>query len=276
MVALGNGVKYRAISVPANESQFLETIKATANQVAAIYGVPPEKVGGETGGKALEKLAGSSSVGRPGGCSRRRRSDARRAAAGPTSHTCPADEPRGAHPASDRAGTERGHATVPDHRQATGLTPARHTLHHRLRVRAHACHRPRPAPTRTSGSCHRGGRAGARACTGCAPALLDTYEDERLPVARTTLDTAMRSPAATRAGGPSSPNERWVADFTYVATWSDRRLVGRHQQARQARPRRPRHGPVAPRPGQHPRRSPARRDDRPDAAEREARMCTLP
>lgn len=50
VVALGNGVKYRPISVPANESQFLETIKATANQIAAIYGVPPEKVGGETGG----------------------------------------------------------------------------------------------------------------------------------------------------------------------------------------------------------------------------------
>ncbi|MFJ5150842.1 phage portal protein [Streptomyces sp. NPDC088353] len=50
VVALGNGVKYKPISVPANESQFLETIKATANQIAAIYGVPPEKVGGETGG----------------------------------------------------------------------------------------------------------------------------------------------------------------------------------------------------------------------------------
>ncbi|MFF4752660.1 phage portal protein [Streptomyces sp. NPDC001270] len=50
VVALGNGVKYRPISVAANESQFLETIKATANQIAAIYGVPPEKVGGETGG----------------------------------------------------------------------------------------------------------------------------------------------------------------------------------------------------------------------------------
>ncbi len=50
VVALGGGVKYRPISVPANESQFLETIKATANEVAAIYGVPPEKVGGETGG----------------------------------------------------------------------------------------------------------------------------------------------------------------------------------------------------------------------------------
>ncbi|WP_371612883.1 phage portal protein [Streptomyces clavifer] len=49
VVALGLGTKYRPISVPANESQFLETIKASANQIAAIYGVPPEKVGGETG-----------------------------------------------------------------------------------------------------------------------------------------------------------------------------------------------------------------------------------
>ncbi|MEU0634391.1 phage portal protein [Streptomyces sp. NPDC005989] len=50
IVALGLGTKYRPISVPANESQFLETIKASANQIAAIYGVPPEKIGGETGG----------------------------------------------------------------------------------------------------------------------------------------------------------------------------------------------------------------------------------
>ena len=49
VVALGLGTKYRPISVPANESQFLETIKASANQIAAIYGVPPEKVGGTTG-----------------------------------------------------------------------------------------------------------------------------------------------------------------------------------------------------------------------------------
>ncbi|MDP9949129.1 MULTISPECIES: phage portal protein [Streptomyces] len=49
IVALGLGTKYRPISVPANESQFLETIKASANQIAAIYGVPPEKIGGETG-----------------------------------------------------------------------------------------------------------------------------------------------------------------------------------------------------------------------------------
>lgn len=50
VAVLGLGVKYRPISVPANESQFLETIKASANQIAAVYGVPPEKIGGETGG----------------------------------------------------------------------------------------------------------------------------------------------------------------------------------------------------------------------------------
>lgn len=41
---------YDAISVNAEESQFLDTIKATATQVAAIYGVPAEMIGGEPGG----------------------------------------------------------------------------------------------------------------------------------------------------------------------------------------------------------------------------------
>jgi HK97 family phage portal protein len=62
VVALGGGVKYRPISVPAEESQFLETIKATANQVAAIYGVPPEKVGGETGGSLTYNTVEQNSI----------------------------------------------------------------------------------------------------------------------------------------------------------------------------------------------------------------------
>ncbi|AEM87081.1 phage portal protein [Streptomyces violaceusniger] len=49
VAVLGLGTKYKPISVPAEESQFLETIKASANQIAAIYGVPPEKIGGTTG-----------------------------------------------------------------------------------------------------------------------------------------------------------------------------------------------------------------------------------
>ncbi|MFF5421807.1 phage portal protein [Streptomyces misionensis] len=62
VVALGGGVKYRPISVPAEESQFLETIKATANQVAAWYGVPPEKVGGETGGSLTYNTVEQNSI----------------------------------------------------------------------------------------------------------------------------------------------------------------------------------------------------------------------
>lgn len=41
---------YEAITVPAYEAQFIATLKLGATQVAAIYGVPPELVGGETGG----------------------------------------------------------------------------------------------------------------------------------------------------------------------------------------------------------------------------------
>lgn len=62
VVALGLGMKYRPISVPAEESQFLETIKASANQIAAIYGVPPEKVGGETGGSLTYNTVEQNSI----------------------------------------------------------------------------------------------------------------------------------------------------------------------------------------------------------------------
>ncbi|GAA0347826.1 phage portal protein [Actinoallomurus spadix] len=48
-VALGLGVTYKPISVPAEESQFLATIRATKTDIANIYGIPPELIGGETG-----------------------------------------------------------------------------------------------------------------------------------------------------------------------------------------------------------------------------------
>jgi HK97 family phage portal protein len=41
--------KYNAISVPPEEAQFIETMKMTTNQIAAIYGIPPEMIGGESG-----------------------------------------------------------------------------------------------------------------------------------------------------------------------------------------------------------------------------------
>lgn len=48
-VVLGAGVTYKAISVKPEEAQFLATMRATVNQVASIYGIPPERIGGETG-----------------------------------------------------------------------------------------------------------------------------------------------------------------------------------------------------------------------------------
>lgn len=40
---------FDAIGVPADEARFIETLKLSATQIASIYGVPPEEIGGETG-----------------------------------------------------------------------------------------------------------------------------------------------------------------------------------------------------------------------------------
>lgn len=45
----GNDWSWTAMSVKPDEAQFLQTIKATANQVAAIYHVDPQDIGGESG-----------------------------------------------------------------------------------------------------------------------------------------------------------------------------------------------------------------------------------
>lgn len=45
---MGEGLKYQQISIPADESQFLETMKVSATTIAAIYHLPPEMVGGES------------------------------------------------------------------------------------------------------------------------------------------------------------------------------------------------------------------------------------
>lgn len=49
-IVYGKDWDYSAISVPAYEAQFISTMKLGATQLAAIYGVPPELIGGETGG----------------------------------------------------------------------------------------------------------------------------------------------------------------------------------------------------------------------------------
>lgn len=45
----GNDWEWQALSVAPDEAQFLQTIKATATQIAAIYRVSPEDIGGEVG-----------------------------------------------------------------------------------------------------------------------------------------------------------------------------------------------------------------------------------
>ncbi|MCP3817825.1 phage portal protein [Streptomyces sp. A3M-1-3] len=46
----GSDWDFAALQVNPEESQFIETMRLNASQIAAIYGVPPEKVGGDTGG----------------------------------------------------------------------------------------------------------------------------------------------------------------------------------------------------------------------------------
>lgn len=48
-LVFGNDWVFEALSVNPNESQFVQTLRLNATHIAAIFGVPPEMVGGETG-----------------------------------------------------------------------------------------------------------------------------------------------------------------------------------------------------------------------------------
>ena len=49
-LVFGQDWDFNALKVSPEESQFVETMRLNATQMATIYGVPPGKVGGETGG----------------------------------------------------------------------------------------------------------------------------------------------------------------------------------------------------------------------------------
>jgi HK97 family phage portal protein len=49
VLVTGSDWSLTTIGVPADEARFIETLKLTATQVASIYGIPPEMIGGETG-----------------------------------------------------------------------------------------------------------------------------------------------------------------------------------------------------------------------------------
>jgi len=48
-IVFGKDWKYSPITVPPNEAQFIETMQLSATQIANIYGLPPEKLGGQRG-----------------------------------------------------------------------------------------------------------------------------------------------------------------------------------------------------------------------------------
>lgn len=49
-LVFGSDWDFTALAVSPEESQFIETMRLNASQIAAIYGVPPTKVGGDSGG----------------------------------------------------------------------------------------------------------------------------------------------------------------------------------------------------------------------------------
>lgn len=53
VLVTGSDWDYTTIGVPADEARFIETMRMTATQIASIYGIPPEEIGGETAGSSL-------------------------------------------------------------------------------------------------------------------------------------------------------------------------------------------------------------------------------
>jgi HK97 family phage portal protein len=49
IAVLGNGANYQQTTISPDESQFIETQRFSVNQVARIFGVPPEMIGGDAG-----------------------------------------------------------------------------------------------------------------------------------------------------------------------------------------------------------------------------------
>lgn len=49
-IVYGKDWEYDPFTISPSEAQFVQTMRLTASQIAAIYGIPPEMIGGETGG----------------------------------------------------------------------------------------------------------------------------------------------------------------------------------------------------------------------------------
>lgn len=49
-IVYGKDWEYTPFTISRGEAEFVDTMRLTASQIAAIYGIPPEMIGGETGG----------------------------------------------------------------------------------------------------------------------------------------------------------------------------------------------------------------------------------
>lgn len=54
VLVTGDDWDYKTIGVPADEARFIESLNLTATQIASIYGLRPEDIGGEATGPSLE------------------------------------------------------------------------------------------------------------------------------------------------------------------------------------------------------------------------------
>lgn len=61
-IVYGKDWTYNPISIAPNEARFIETMQLTATQIAAIYGIPPEKIGGASGHSLTYANAEQSSI----------------------------------------------------------------------------------------------------------------------------------------------------------------------------------------------------------------------
>ena len=53
ILVTGNDWDFAAIGIPADEARFIESLRLSATQIASIYGIPPEKIGGEKAASSL-------------------------------------------------------------------------------------------------------------------------------------------------------------------------------------------------------------------------------
>lgn len=61
-IVYGKDWDYNAITIPPEQAQFVQTMRMNATQIAAIYGIPPEEIGGEAGGSLTYNTVEQNSI----------------------------------------------------------------------------------------------------------------------------------------------------------------------------------------------------------------------